>query len=161
MVEINMPRLRQQLILGEALMLSPYRCPAGKLTIGVGRNLDANPLSPAEIKVIGHNGRGKPITKQQALYLLDNDIALTIRALDLSIGWWRSLDEVRQRVLIDMAFNLGLAGLLKFKHFLAALQQHLYGRAAAEMKSSLWYEQTGTRGTRLFGMMESGMDYLG
>lgn len=117
----------------------PYRCPAGKLTIGVGRNLDAKGISTLE-----------------AMMMLANDINATLDGLIEAFPWWERLDDARSRVLISMAFNLGIDGLRKFRHFLSALEAGDYERAAAEMRNSAWYGQVGERGPKLVRWMLTG-----
>ena len=136
-----MKSLEEQLILHEGMRLKPYRCTAGKLTIGVGRNLD-----------------DKGIAKSEALFLLHNDIAEALEALN-RYGWYRKLDPIRQRVVIDMAFNLGMGDLLGFRRMIAALKRDDYQDAAGEMLMSRWAEQVGMRATRLAEMMRTGEDY--
>ena len=128
-----------QLTLHEGLRLAPYKCTSGKLTIGIGRNLD---------------DRG--ITEAEAAYLLGNDIDDFQDRLTREIPWMVELDAVRQRVLLDMAFNLGVPGLLKFKRTLAAIKGKEYDRAAAMMLDSRWATQVGQRAKRLSHMMATG-----
>lgn len=64
----------QRLVVNESLRLKPYRCTEGKLTIGVGRCVDTNPLTDEEVCYIGHNCREKSITEEQAIYLLKHDV---------------------------------------------------------------------------------------
>ncbi len=136
-----MHSIEDQLILHEGLKLKPYRCTAGKLTIGVGRNLD-----------------DKGITHDEALFLLRNDIAEVTAQLE-RFDWFRTLGPVRRKVLIDMCFNLGIQGLLGFQKMIEALKRADYERAADEMVNSRWYEQVGERGRRLERMMQTGEDY--
>ena len=128
--------IEKLLILNEGFKTMPYRCTAGKLTIGVGRNLD---------------DRG--ITPEEARYLLRNDLARVRAELDSYLPWWSGLSEVRRAVLIDMAFNLGIHGLLKFRNTLEALRRGDWQAAAAEMKNSKWYRDVGRRGDRLIQMV--------
>ncbi len=116
----------------EGLRLKPYRCSAGKLTIGYGRNLDD----------VG-------ITGIEADILLDYDIRRTYADLDRALPWWRGLPAPWQRGLLNMAFNLGLTRLLTFKRMLAALQAGDGGRAAAEALDSKWAVQVGERAQRI------------
>jgi lysozyme len=141
MALIDHNRLIRQLRLHEGERLKPYRCTAGKLTIGVGRNLE---------------DRG--ITAQEAAYLLSNDITSTQAALLKALPWVGTLDDVRQRVLIDMAFNMGLGTLLTFKRTLAAIQGGEFSKAAAMMLESRWAGQVGQRAQRLSQMMATGQD---
>lgn len=129
----------RQLRLHEGERLRPYRCTAGKLTIGVGRNLE---------------DRG--ITAEESAMLLSNDISREERELLAALPWVAKLSEVRQRVLLDMSFNLGLQGLLAFKRTLAAIQAGQYQQAAGMMLESLWARQVGQRAQRLSQMMATG-----
>ncbi len=131
--------LKIELTRDEGLRLKPYRDTVGKLTIGIGRNLDD----------VG-------ISQDEAMHLLDNDIARTTAALDKAIPWWRSLNDVRQRVVVNMAFNLGVAGLLGFKNTLAAMKAGRYADAAEGMLASKWATQVGERAKRLAAMMANG-----
>jgi lysozyme len=132
--------LRAQLVSMEGLRLKPYRCPAGKLTIGVGRNLD---------------DRG--VTREEALVLLDNDLALVEAQARAAFPWFDALDAVRQDVVLNMCFNLGLPRLLGFRKCLAALAAGHYGNAAYEMMQSQWAQQVGHRAQTLATMMETGV----
>lgn len=131
--------LIHQLTLHEGMRKFPYKCTGGKLTIGIGRNLD---------------DRG--ITEEEADYLLSNDIDDFEDRLTREIPWMVGLDPIRQRVLIDMAFNLGVPGLLKFKRTLAAIRGKEYDRAAGMMLDSRWATQVGQRAKRLSHMMATG-----
>ncbi|MDI9412767.1 MAG: glycoside hydrolase family protein [Bacillota bacterium] len=161
--------IQEQLILHEGLRLTPYKCPADKWTIGVGRNLEDVGLSKSEqMRLFGTSGLSRlevidgllerKISKDEALYLLENDIRVCTADVN-TFPWVKDLDPVRQKVLIDMRFNLGLAGLKGFRRMLAALEAKDYRWAAAEMKDSAWYRQVGTRGVRLVDMMRTGEDY--
>ncbi|MGB4716452.1 MAG: glycoside hydrolase family protein [Bacillota bacterium] len=136
-----MHSIEDQLILHEGLRLKPYRCTAGKLTIGVGRNLE-----------------DKGITHDEAMILLCNDIKEITGQLERH-SWYVALGPVRRKVLIDMAFNLGMAGLMGFQKMIEALKRADYERAADEMIYSRWYRQVGERGRRLERMMRTGEDY--
>lgn len=131
--------MRSELIRDEGVRLKPYRDTVGKLTIGIGRNLDDVGISPVE-----------------AAQLLDSDIQRTAAELDAALPWWRGLDEVRQRVILNMAFNLGVAGLLGFKNTLINVRDGHYAAAAAGMLASKWAVQVGQRAQRLADMMMKG-----
>ena len=132
-------RLRRLLIVHEGLRLKPYRCPAGYLTIGVGRNLEA---------------RG--ISREEAMVLLENDIAEAEAAARGFFPAFDRLEEPRQAVLVDMAFNLGAVRLGGFRRFRAALERGDFEQAAREMLDSKWAEQVGPRARRLAEMMRRG-----
>ena len=124
------------LIRHEGLRLKPYRDTVGKLTIGVGRNLDD----------VG-------ITREEALYLLKNDIDNARRELIKTIPRFLDMDKVRQIVLISMTFNLGLSRFKRFKKLIAAIERKDWDQAAKEMLNSKWAKQVGRRATELAQMM--------
>ncbi|KWD49659.1 lysozyme [Burkholderia ubonensis] len=115
-----------------------YTDTVGKVSGGIGRNLTDKGFRDNEIDL-----------------MYQNDIAETEAWLDRSLPWWRSLDPVRQRVMMNMAFNMQ-AKLLGFRNFLAAAQRRDWNTAAAEMLDSLWARQVGARATRLAAMMRGG-----
>ncbi|TDO96677.1 glycoside hydrolase family protein [Marinomonas balearica] len=128
--------LSEQLIRHEGMKTTPYLCSAGKLTIGVGRNLMDNGINVDE-----------------ALYLLSNDIDEVQSQLENHLPWISDLPENRKMVLINMAFNLGVGGLLTFKNMLAALKRHDLELVEHEMLDSLWAEQVGHRADELAAQM--------
>ena len=131
-------KLKELLIRHEGLVKKPYKDTVGKLTIGVGRNLDD----------VG-------ITKDEALYLLDNDIDRVEDELK-KFDWFNELDEVRQVAIIDMCFNLGLSRFLQFKKTIEALKDKDWGKAAEEMLNSKWAKQVGNRAVELSEMIKKG-----
>lgn len=170
-MQLNTDRLHSQLIMEEGLRLFAYDDATGKpvppggvcrgnLTIGVGRNLDARPFTGMELEIIGHDGRTLPITHDQAVMLMDHDIASACGDLDSHIPWWEYIDEIRGRVLVDLCFNMGITRLLKFANFLIDLRSTSYNAAADDLKSSLWYNQVGSRGIRLVAMIRTGKDWV-
>lgn len=132
-------KLKAQLIRHEGLRLMPYTDTVGKLTIGVGRNLTDNGIS-----------------KEEALDLLDHDIAEHIETLRRNIPWIADLDPVRQDVLYNMAFNLGALGLLQFKRTLALVRAARYEEAASAMLQSKWATQVKGRAVELAAQMKTG-----
>lgn len=136
---MDLDLLRSDLIRDEGLRLHPYTDSADKITLGVGRNL---------------TDRG--IAHDEAMTLLENDIAAVVADLNRELPWWTRLDEPRQRVLANMAFNLGIEKLLLFKHTLDAMARGDYAAAADGMAASLWASQVGPRAERLVAMMRSG-----
>ena len=117
----------------------PYNDTVGILTLGYGRNLQERGISEAEARV-----------------LLDNDVTDHRNELIVSCPWMQSLDEVRQAVLIDMAFNLGVPRLMGFRKMLAAARDGNYAEAAHEMTDSRWAHQVKERAYELADMMLSG-----
>jgi lysozyme len=130
---------RKDLINDEALKLKLYKCTAGKWTIGVGRNLE---------------DRG--ITKEEAMVLLENDLALAEKDARALFPNFDALTDNRRAVLINMSFNLGLSRLAGFKKFRKAVEAGDYPTAAAEMTHSVWALQVGRRAERLSNLMKAG-----
>lgn len=135
-------KLIAELIKDEGLRLKPYKCTAGKTTIGVGRNLDDVGISQSE-----------------AYTLLASDIARVKKECERQ-PWWLAVvdDPVRSRVMLNMCFNLGIRRLSGFKNTLDAVQDKRWRDAAAGMRASMWAKQVGARAERLAKMMESGDD---
>jgi lysozyme len=131
-------QLREQLERHEGLRLKPYKDTVGKLTIGIGRNLD-----------------DKGISREEAFTLLDNDIAEVVRQLE-QVDEYQALDEIRQTVLANLCFNVGFKGIIGFKRMWRALAKRDYAAAAAEMLDSKWAKQVGRRATELAEIMRTG-----
>lgn len=136
--------LIEELRRDEGVRYNPYHDTVGVLTVGVGHNLKAKALP---------DGWTYPLTDEQVDKLLASDVEEVFDGLDRVLPWWRGLDYTRQRVIANMAFNLGLQGLLGFKNTLAAIQQGRYADAGAGMRASKWAKQVGVRATRLIAMM--------
>ena len=130
--------LREALLRDEGCHLKPYRDSRGFLTIGVGRCLETKGISMAEAEM-----------------LLDNDLRDVFRLAD-QIPWITDLDEARRNVLFNMAFNLGVQGVLGFTKTLELVQQGQYVKAAAEMLKSDWAKQVPNRAARLSLQLEHG-----
>lgn len=135
-----MDRIKEQLVRHEGLRLTPYRCTADKLTIGIGRNLD-----------------DCGITQSEAYVMLINDIMNCEKQLQASMpDIYNQLDEVRKSVLLNMCFNLGVSGLLGFKNTLALVKAGDWERAANNMLVSKWAKQVGRRAIELSELMRKG-----
>ncbi len=134
-----MTNLEKLLIKHEGLKLKPYRCPAGKMTIGVGRNLD---------------DRG--VTKEEAMIMLTNDIESILAEMRTKVPGFNSLSQARRDVLASMAFNMGVAGLMGFKNMLAAIHAKDWKLAASCMLASVWAKQVPSRAKELSAMMLTG-----
>jgi lysozyme len=144
----------QRLVFHEGCVLKVYICPAGYPTIGVGRNLETNPLTNEELKVCGDYMHG--ITKNAAFYLLRNDIERVVKDCKKKISFWEQLDDERKYALLDMCFQLGLGGLLKFKNMLKAMGVGNYKEAAEHCLDSKYAVQTPNRAKRIAKTIECG-----
>lgn len=131
--------LVEQLIWHEGLKLKPYTDTVGKLTIGVGRNLDD----------LG-------ISKEEAILMLENDIRRCKEDLSREIDFYHDLNPIRKDVLTNMCFNMGIFRLKGFKNMLGFLKNGDYERASEEMLNSKWATQVGKRATELAEQMRSG-----
>ena len=139
---MNKSRLREQLRHDEGVVPHAYQDSEGYWTIGVGRLIDERKgglLSPKEIE-----------------YLLDNDIERVSIGLQKEWTWFNDLNDVRQEVLANMRFNLGLANLRKFKRMISALERRDWVDASREMLDSKWATQVGNRAIRLSNAMRTG-----
>lgn len=126
----------------EGVVPYAYQDSLGYWTIGVGRLIDKR--------------KGGRLTDTEMDYLLGNDIMEKEAELDKALPWWRNMTAARQRVLLNMCFNLGLTKLLGFKNALKAMEAGDYQKAAAGMLDSLWARQVGQRAQRLATMMRNG-----
>lgn len=139
----NVTNLEEQLRLDEGENLTAYQDHLGFWTIGIGRLID------------GRKGGG--IAKEESSYLLNNDIRRKTSEAKAAIPWIEKLDEARQGVLLNMAFQMGVEGLLKFKTTLAMVRAGRYEKAASGMLNSLWAKQTPERANRLAEQMRTGV----
>jgi lysozyme len=131
----------------EGLRNDLYLCTAGKCTIGVGHNLDAKG-SREEIEFYKKNRA----SKEQIENWLTKDIQDVVTKLDKSLGketWYQNLSPNRKMVLVDMGFNMGTDGVLKFDRTLELIKSSKFDEAAEQMLKSKWANQVGERAERL------------
>jgi lysozyme len=126
----------------EGLVLHVYDDSLGYSTIGYGRLVDRR--------------KGGGISEDEALYLLKNDVNARLVVLENTIDFFARLDDARKAVLLNMSFQLGIAGLLKFKSTLSYIESGDYENASANMLKSLWARQTPNRANRLAEQMRTG-----
>ncbi len=131
----------------EGCRLRPYRDSLGFWTVGWGHKMES----------IGPSILADGITQDEADHLLDVDIEIARNALSrLPAMVLNNCNEVRRGVLIEMCFQLGYSGVLKFKRMLRAIQHNDFERASREMIFSLWHEQTPARCQELSEIMRRG-----
>ena len=133
----NKETLLDMLIRHEGLKLKPYHDSVGKLTIGIGRNLDD----------VG-------ITKEEAIYMCNNNIKEVTAQLNAALPWFKDQPDVVKNVLIDMGF-MGVGSLLKFTFTLNYIKIKKYKAAAVEMLDSTWARQVGDRAIELSNILKS------
>ena len=152
--------LIKQLVQSEGLRLEVYQDTLGIDTIGVGRNLEDRGITKEEldamdfpnIEAVYEHG----ITEADAAYLLENDVQIVEEELLNAHACVADLDSVRQLVLVDMAFNMGVPRLRKFKKMWAAIHQEDFRTAAKEMLDSRWAVQVKSRSHKLAHAMHHG-----
>jgi lysozyme len=132
--------LKQQLIDHEGFRAKPYKCPAGKLTIGVGRNIEDNGISVEE-----------------AEFMLENDIKRCIEELRDIFKDFDTFGENQKMALIDFIFNIGKTTFLKFKKTISAIKNQDWEETSKEMQNSLWYKQVGNRGKFIVNQIKKGV----
>ncbi len=123
----------------EGLRLKPYKCSAGKLTIGYGRNLED----------VG-------ITESEAVEMLRHDITNATADLCREFDWFGDLSYERQKALVNMRFNLGMPKLKQFQKMLRAMKSGDFERAANEALDSKWAKQVGARAIRIADQIRRG-----
>lgn len=119
----DLTRLEQTLIKHEGFRDKPYTDSNGVLTIGIGR-------------------AGAKLSFDEALYLCRNDIAKAFECASKHHFFWH-LNKVRKEVIVEMIFNIGYSGFLKFEKMIEALGVHNYQKAAEELLDSTWAIQVG------------------
>ena len=127
------------LVRHEGLKLKPYQCTAGKLTIGVGRNLADKGISEGEARIMLHN-----------------DVDSVTAHLTSKYSWYENLSLERKKVVQSMVFQLGEGGFGKFKQVHTGLASKRWIYAAEQMLDSAWAKQTPARAKELARMMEIG-----
>lgn len=131
--------LKENLEVDEGRRLKLYKCTAGFLTIGVGRNIETNGISDDEADL-----------------MLKNDINRAITDTKKLISNFDKLSVNRQYVLVNMMFNLGMNRFAQFKRFIAAVNDENFEQAAAEMENSRWFYQVKSRAIRLVNIWKKG-----
>ena len=121
-------RIKKMLMRHEGVVCHLYKCKAGKNTIGVGRNLDDVGMSEDEV-----------------MYLLDNDIIRVENELDKNWGAWRTFPEDARDSCIDLVFNLGIAGFMKFRKTRQLMELGLWLEASEEILRSKYAVQLPNR----------------
>lgn len=132
-----------QLRRDEDEILHAYSDSLGFLTIGVGILIDKR--------------KGGGLLPEESEFIFNNRLRILNEQLDKRIPWIKKLDPARRGVLVNMAFQMGIDGLLGFKNTLATIEAGNYQKAAAEMLGSKWAQQTPARANRLSVQMRTGV----
>ena len=159
-MKYNKDLLMEKLIAHEGLRLQVYKDSLGIATIGIGRNLEDRGITPEELEWMDIPNMDTiyeyGISDADAMYLAQNDVQIVEEELLRSHPCVENLDAVRQLVLVDMAFNMGVPRLGKFKKMWAAIHENNFDEAAKEMLDSRWANQVKSRSTKLAHAMHTG-----
>lgn len=139
----------EQLKRHEGFSLEAYLDSVGVLTVGYGHNCEARPVEGVERE-------GDVISRRKAGELLAEDVGLISSELDRGLPWWRELEEPRQGVVLNMAYNMGMPKLKGFVRMLHSLELGDWSGAAREMLDSRWAEQVKGRSAELATQMVLG-----
>lgn len=120
-----------------------YLCPAGFKTIGVGHRVKA-----------GESFAGLKLTESQIQQIFREDMVSAYVAAKCSVKDFDKLPEEVKLILADLGFNLGKAGLQKFKRAIAACDAGDWPRMAQELRNSKWFRQVGKRSKNHVAMLE-------
>ena len=134
-----MNKLIEQLKIHEGMKLKPYKCTAGKLTIGIGRNLED----------VG-------ISEDEANMLLRHDIQEATGQLLHAFPWMGDFNDARISAMINFTFNVGIGTVKKFENTLAYMQSGEWDKAADEMMDSRWARQVGNRALEVTEQIRTG-----
>ena len=128
--------VKQMLLKHEGMRTFPYKCSEDKLTIGIGRNLEANGIS-----------------EDEALYLLENDIKRVIASLDKNWSVFRTFPPLAQEVCVDCTFQMGITGWMNFRRTRALMEMGMWLQASEELLDSKYTLQVGDRAYRNSAML--------
>ena len=143
----------------EGIVLTVYQDHLGIDTVGIGRNLEDRGITDGELLFINKTMEDvyeKGLTEEEAYYLCMNDIAIVEKELLANKSIVNQLTDVRQMILVDMAFNMGVPRLMQFKNMWMAIEKVNYPLACLEMLDSKWANQVGNRAVRLSEAMKTG-----
>lgn len=144
-------------------MTSPNLAPDLQRDEGLNLHAYPDPISHGAPWTIGYGHTGPGISKgvvwtlDQANQALARDIAHAEAGLDAQLAWWRQLDDVRQDCLVNMTFNMGIGGVVKFNTFLGLLKAGKYLEAAADLAGTAWHRQIGQRAVRVERQIQTGV----
>ena len=159
-MKYNRENFVNKLIAHEGLRLQVYQDTLGIDTIGIGRNLEDRGITKEELDwmdmpnmdAVYEHG----IREADAMYLAQNDVQIVEEELLRTHPCVEDLDAVRQLVVMDMAFNMGVPRLCKFKKMWNAIHENKFDIAAKEMLDSRWAIQVKSRAVKLSNAMHNG-----
>lgn len=161
---ISSERILKELADEEGVEYKVYLCTAGHRTIGIGHNLDAEPIDKLIGRKLNKNGT---ITQDELELIVDHDVEKVKNQLDQYLPWWRDLPDFAQYVLISLTFNMGIGtkvsnnpvkynGLRGFVNTLNRFQVQDWEGAALGLERSKWYSQVKRRGRKITTILRTG-----
>ncbi len=132
----------------EGLSLTPYK-DGNSVSVGYGHYMD-KPTSRQQFAAVGANydavksGR-EGLTKEQADQLYQMDAQTAADDAKQLVSNFDQQPPVIQKVLVDMAYNLGATKLAQFRPTLNAIQAGNYTAAATRLGNTKWNDQVGQR----------------
>lgn len=157
-------RILEELSDEEGVKYKVYLCTANHNTVGIGHNLDAEPVDNIIGRHLPNNGT---ITQHELELIFEHDISKMKADLDAKLPWWKDLPVFAQYVILSLTFNMGIGGQIQkkpvkynglrgFVNTLAKFQSHDWEAAAAGLEKSKWFKQVGRRGKKLTNILRSG-----
>lgn len=143
--------LKESIKIHEGFRKNAYLCPTGHLTVGYGFRVAD--LSPDELAL--NAGAVQPMSKEVAEKILDIKIAKFQKQIHSALPWLRQAPMDIQDALCEMAYQMGVAGLLGFKNTLAMIKEGKYSKAAENMLKSKWATQTPARAKEIANIVKN------
>lgn len=143
-------------------MTSPYLLADLRRDEGLRLTAYPDPISGGAPWTIGYGHAGPDVkpgmtwSLEEAETTLGTDVAAKKAQLDEALPWWRALDPIRQDVIVNLAFNLGVHGLCEFHNFLRFMQIGKWTAAALDLHGTAWAKEVGDRATRLIAEVRTG-----
>ena len=146
---MNKPEIMQWIEQWEGCRAHVYNDSRGHPTIGIGFNLDRDDAR-RQIEGLGLDyyqvrAGGIDLSQEQIYCLFEAEVDRDVAVAGTIVANCGSLPQAKQKVVVDMIFNLGAGGFAKFRQTIAAIENQDWPRAAREMEDSRWYHQVGRR----------------
>lgn len=155
---VNQTRMLEQLELHEGFRPVPYEDSEGNTTIGIGYNVTARGYHSLEAVLGRPIGDPPRVSEAEARAMCVADINRIEAEIPKYFPFYSQLNEVRQRVVLDMCYNMGYS-VLEFKRTRAAVEAQDWSLATMQLYRSKWAHQVHGRADRLARMLLTGVDY--
>lgn len=139
---MNLRQMKDDLVSDEGYRAFVYKDSEGYDTVGIGFLVD--------------HRRGRGLSMEECLVILDMRVMRLYNEISDKLPWFKKLSDGRQRALINMAYQMGVKGVLNFKNMISALRSGDYVIAEIEALDSKWAKQTPARAKRIAAMLRMG-----